>query len=107
MAQPGLAGAQGDQNEQQAAWRVHLGTWPGMRYPAVTVDLGKAPDLIAALHDLELGDRVTLQGLPSQHPAVPVDLLVEAVTERLSPVTWVAELTCSPGEPWMVGVLDA
>lgn len=107
VAQAGLSGAQSDQNAQQAAWRVHLGTWPGMRYPAVTVDLGKAPALIPALHDLELGDRVTLEGLPAQHPAAPVELLVEAIDERLSPVHWLADLTCSPGGPWQVGTLDA
>lgn len=102
----GLADAVDGQNEQQASWRLTLGTWPGLRYPSVVVDLGVAPDLIPAFHDLEIGDRVTLRHLPAQHPDEEIDLLVEGISERLSPTNWTATLTCSPGGPWLPGVLD-
>lgn len=102
----GLQGAINDQNLQQASWRLTLGTWPGLRYPTVSIDLGVAPDLIEGYHDLEVGDRVTLTGLPAQHPTGTIELLVEAITERLTPSTWDVQLTCSPGAPWQVGTAD-
>lgn len=94
------------QNRQQAAWRVHLGTWPGMRYPTVAIDLLTAPQLSPAWQELELGDRVTVTGLPNQHPDETVELLVEHMDEQLSPTVWRPVLTCSPGGPWLVGTLD-
>lgn len=103
----GLAPAVDSQNLQQAGWRLALGTWPGLRYPTVSVDLGTNPGLIETFHDLQVGDRASLTGLPDQHPAGTVDLLTEGWTERLTPTTWLVALTCSPGGPWQVGVLDA
>lgn len=107
LAVPGLQVAVDSQNLQQASWRLTLGTWPGLRYPAVTIDLGVAPELVAAVHRLDIGDRVTLTGLPAQHPADTIELLVEGIAERITLSNWVVTLTCSPGGPWLVGVLDA
>lgn len=106
LAVDGLAAAVESQNLQQAGWRVSVGTWPGMRYPTVSIDLGVAPDLIAPFHDLRVGDLVTLTGLPDQHPTGTIELLVEGITERLTPTTWLVTLTCSPGGPWQLGALD-
>jgi hypothetical protein len=105
--QPGLSAAQVQQNLHQAAWRTALGTWPGMRWPTVTIDLATAPTLIPAAHGLDIGDRVTLTGLPVQYPNETVELIVEAIGDQLSPTGWVMTLTCAPGDPWLVGVLDA
>ena len=54
-----------------------------------------------------VGDRVTVVNLPVQHPATTVELLIEAIEERLAHTDWGVALTCSPGAPWLVGVLDA
>lgn len=107
LTQPGLQASINDQNRNQAGWRLYLGTWPGMRYPSVAVDLAIAEHLIAAWHELALGDRVTVVNLPAQHPANTVDLIVEAIDEHLSPTQWGFDLTCSPGGPWQIGVLDS
>lgn len=103
--QPGLPTEVRTQNEQTAAWLLHVGTWPGMRYPDVSTDLAISPALIPAWHDVDLGDRVSVVNLPEQHPDRTVELLVEAIDERLSPTGWVPTLTCSPGGPWLVGRL--
>jgi len=95
-----------EQLEQQASWRLHLGTWPGMRYPSASSELTVAPHLIDDWLDLDLGDRITVDHLPPQHPADTVDVLVEGYAEALSPTRWTPEMTCSPGGPWQVGVLD-
>jgi hypothetical protein len=106
VAQAGLVNAVNNQNRQQAGWRLHTGTWSEPRYPTVTIDLALAPQLIEAWHSIELGDRMTLVGLPRQYPTSPTELVIEAVSERLSPTSWMVELTCGPGGPWLVGRLD-
>lgn len=90
---------------QQAGWRLHLGTWPGMRYPTVTVDLAVAPHLIPEVTKLREGDRIQVVNLPAQHPTM-ADLLVEGITETISPHGWTFEFTCSPAGPWTVGVVE-
>jgi hypothetical protein len=101
----GLAEAIDDQNILQAGWRLALGTEQGLRYPAITVDLSIAPHLIDAWLAVQLGDRITLGGLPVQHPISLVELLVEQVVEMMTPTSWRLELTCSPGDVWLTGSL--
>ena len=100
-AQPGLAAAATAQNNAQAQRRLHFGTWPEMRYPAVVSELGTSPELIEDYHTLELGDRVTIEGLPEQHPTGTVELLLEQTDETIRPTSWTPRLTCSPGGPWL------
>ncbi|MCP3949440.1 hypothetical protein [Herbaspirillum sp.] len=102
---PGMVDAVASQNRQQAGWRVHLGTWPGMRYPSVAIPLDVAPDQIEYWLDLALGDRVQLINLPAQVPDDIIDLLVEATLDLMTPQRWIPELTCSPAGIWELGVL--
>lgn len=106
-AQNGLAAEVQNQNLHHAAWLLHLGTWPDMRYPTVSVDFGVSPELLEAWHELALGDRVTVENLPIQHPRGTIDLLVEATSETLSPSDWKAAITCSPGGPFNIPELPA
>ena len=99
--------ASDDQLLEQAGWRLALGTWPGMRYPELTSELTIAPHLIDAWTALDIGDRVQVTNLPPQHPVDVVDLIVEAPGEAWSVSRITAQLTCSPGGPWDVGVLDS
>lgn len=100
-AQTGLQDAIDNQNANQANRRLYLATWPTMRYPTVTFDLGTANHLLAAFQDTELGDRVTVEGLPDQHPTGTVELLLEHIHETITNVSWRPALTCSPGGPWL------
>ncbi|MFP3990646.1 hypothetical protein U9R90_24915 [Streptomyces sp. E11-3] len=91
---PGLAG-----------WRLHLGTWPGMRYPAVTTELAIAPQLIAQWLTLNDGDRVQVRNLPRpQHPVDTVDLILRGYSETLSPTRWTVTGNTTPAGPWQTGV---
>ncbi|MCK1813250.1 hypothetical protein MTQ13_03005 [Streptomyces sp. XM4011] len=92
-----------DQLPDIAAWRLHRGTWPGMRYPAVTTALDIAPHTAEAWMDRAEGDRVQVTDLPPQHPPGPVDLMVEGTTETIAPTRWSIEATASPAGPWTVG----
>lgn len=92
-----------DQLPDIAAWRLHRGTWPGMRYPAVTTALDIAPHTAEAWMDRAEGDRIQVTDLPPQHPPGPVDLMVEGTTETITPTRWSIEATASPAGPWTVG----
>lgn len=89
-----------------ARWRLHQGTWPGMRYPVVVVDLVVAPHLVPSVTSLREGDLIRIINLPAQHSPDPVDLIVEQIAESFTDQSWRFELVCSPGGPWTVGVLD-
>lgn len=104
-SQDGLAAAIATQNTQQAGWRLALATTDGMRYPTLVIDLGTAPQLIDTWLATALGDRVTLTGLPVQHPTDIVELLIQHISETTTPTAWIVELTVTPGEPWMTGEL--
>ena len=90
----------------QAGWRLHLGTWPGMRYPSVSTELSDAPHLIHAWLNTDIGDRITVDNLPAQHPARTVEVLVEGYDETITPHRWTPAIACSPAGPWNVGVRD-
>lgn len=95
-----------DQPELHAGWRLHLGTFDGMRFPAVTISLHKAPQLIDAARELDLGDRIQILNPPPWLPPGTIDLIVEGVTEVLGIRTWTMTFNCSPAGPWTVGQLD-
>lgn len=88
-----------------AGWRLHLGTWPGLRLPRLSMQLNRTPDRIAAWLDADLGDRLTATNLPRQFGR-DADQLIEQYEERWDPPRWPVDLTVSPAEPWDVGVLD-
>src|SRR5690606_12151770 len=89
----------------QAAWRVHVGTWPAMRYPGFGASLRTAgPGVCQAWADVALGDRLLLDNLPRQHDQ-QADLLLEGYTEVLSFFDWRAEpVNGSPAGPYAAGV---
>jgi hypothetical protein len=96
-----LTAAQLSQNATQASRRLELGTDANLRWPSVSVDLAVAPELIADVLALEVGDRATLTGLPVQHDGTTVQLLVEGMADRMTPVRWSVDLATSPGAPWV------
>lgn len=95
-----------DQPPLHAGWRLHIGTYDGMRYPAVTIALHRCPELIDAARELDVGDRIQILNPPPWLPPGLVDLIVLGVTETLGVWTWTMTFNCAPAGPWTVGVLD-
>jgi hypothetical protein len=96
-----------DQLEQQAAWRVALGTVPGMRWPSLPLRLSPHnPDLIAAWLATRIGDRADVDHDFLQIPGVDVDLLIEGWTESWDAIQWDAQLNCVPASPYAVWELE-
>jgi len=95
-----------DQTEPMAWWLVHLGTVDEARYPAVTILLHRAPELIPTILDLTEGDLIRITDLPDWLPPGPVDLIVQGLREEIGVRTWTVTLVCAPGSPWRVGVVE-
>jgi hypothetical protein len=70
-------------------WKVAGHSQPTVQMPQAAVDLytdttGIAPQLRA----MDIGDRITVTGLPSQAPTPTVDLIVEGYTENVGLGVW-------------------
>jgi hypothetical protein len=94
------------QPQDQAGWRLHLGTIDEPRYPKVRLNLHRSPELIDAAKRLELGDRIAITNPPQWLPPGAIDLIVQGYTETINSVTWDITWTCTPGSAWTVGVMD-
>jgi hypothetical protein len=97
------------QARQVAGMRVHLGTYDGVRYTRVTLDLAN-PRVFQMIDDilrLDVGDKLRLTRLPDDHGPDDVDVLVNGYTEEVGPDVWKITLNCVPGAPWTAGVVGS
>ncbi|MES2211463.1 MAG: hypothetical protein V4515_14965 [Chloroflexota bacterium] len=99
--------ADDDQTLQIAGWRLHRGTFPGYRYPRLSLNLAAAPSLIDAVCRANLAFRTTIDHPPTDIVADDVTVIVEGYTETLGPFDWDIEANCSPQGPWRVSVMAA
>ncbi|MGI5443830.1 hypothetical protein ACQEV4_42760 [Streptomyces shenzhenensis] len=98
-----------DQADQVAYMRLHLGTYAGVRYTRITLNL--ANERVFALIDdilrVDVGDRLRLTSLPPDHGPDDVYVLVAGYTEEAGPDAWKITFNCVPGEPWTAGVVGS
>lgn len=93
--------------DDQANWRIHLGTWGEMRWPQITLDLTDKPALLTFWRGRVFGPRITIAGVPSQGPIGDLaDLIVEGWSQDIGSDHWRVTLNCSPARPWDVGIYD-
>lgn len=90
----------------QAGWRLHLGTLDELRWPVITLDLARNPNLIPAWASLRIGARLTVANPPSAVAGASLDLVVEGYTETISLYSWDVQINCSPATAWDVGIYD-
>ncbi|WP_411132736.1 hypothetical protein, partial [Streptomyces sp. 030-HV] len=97
------------QADQVAYMRLHLGTYNGVRYTRITLNL--ANERVAAMIDdilrIDCGDKIRLTNLPADHGPDAVDVLVHGYTEEAGPDAWKITFNCVPGEPWSTFVVDS
>ncbi|MFJ4785515.1 hypothetical protein [Streptomyces sp. NPDC088794] len=94
---------------QVAGMRVHLGTYNGVRYTRLTLNLAN-PRVYALIDDIlriDVGDKIRLTDLPADHGPDDVDILVNGYTESAGPDAWTITFNCVPGEPWNAGVVGS
>jgi hypothetical protein len=94
--------------EDQAFWRLHLGTVDEPRFPEVPLDLRneRAAALIDAVLAVTVGDIIRITNPPQWLPGGPYDLLVEGIREEKTAVTHKISFNCSPGSAWNAFSLD-
>jgi hypothetical protein len=93
----------------QAAWRVHLGTVEGLRYPSLNMDLLATPALAAAWLEVTLTERVDVVNITTrttQHPPDDLSLAIEGWDETIDHVRWQVAQNNSPQRPWTVNVVE-
>jgi len=114
------------QAEQQAGWRLHLGTVDEARWPKVGLDLAHPvfladQDLTGQVLALDLGDRLDVTDIPEWLPPGPVSLLVVGCTETITPPAKGERgrssadppfhhkivFTCVPAGPYRIGTFVA
>jgi hypothetical protein len=92
-----------------ASHRLMIGTWDEARYPVVKVE-GRASvvdsTLFAKVLRLDVGDRLTIDGLPAWLPPDQIAQLAQGLREEFSPHRWGFDLNASPAGPYDVGVWD-
>lgn len=76
--------------EQQAGWRVHLGTVDEARWPSIGLDLAHPtfvadPAMTRRILTLDIGDRLDVEDLPTWLPPFPVRQIIQGYTETITP----------------------
>jgi hypothetical protein len=94
------------QLNDQAGWRLHMGTLDELRWPKITIDLARNPGAIPVWCGLRIGSRFTVSNPPSAVAGASLDLIIEGYTETISQYSWDVEINCSPATAWDVGIYD-
>ncbi|MEW2635269.1 hypothetical protein AB0903_27395 [Streptomyces sp. NPDC048389] len=97
------------QAEPMAFWLLHLGTFEGLRYTKVTVDLANER-VFAMIDDIlraDVGDKIRLTNLPDDLPPDDVDLIIRGQSEQIGEDVWRITFNCAPGEPYTVATVAA
>lgn len=100
-----LSLATDSQADDQAGWRLHLGTVDELRWPTIHLNLAN-PRMSARVEDvlaLDAGDRVRILNPPPWTQERSLDLIVQGYEEQLGLYEWEITLTCTPASPWQVG----
>lgn len=91
----------------QAAWLATRNANPQPRVTALPVDLLTLPAAtVAALLDVEIGDKVTVSSLPGQAATATVSLEIEGWTESISVTDWQMTFNTSQASTDAVWTLD-
>jgi hypothetical protein len=100
--------------EDQAGWRLHLGTVDEARYPIIDFDLAQygftsSATLTDAAKVLDLGDRVTISNPPSWLPPDLISQLVQGFTELITDDAhgWRIVVNCVPERPFRVATYES
>ena len=88
-----------------AGWRVNLGTVPGMRFPTVSWNLRRSPELAEEWMACRLFHRIDITDPPSQYPPDDIQAILEGYTETISSDEWTVQANLSPFRPNEVLVL--
>ncbi len=92
-----------------AEWLLHLRSQPQVRMPTVTVNPTVNENLWPIVLGLEIGDRLSIQELPSTAPSATYEAVVEEIHHDITPgdpVVWRTTVGLSPAERLTMAVFD-
>jgi hypothetical protein len=96
----------------QASWRLALGTVDEARYPSLHLDLN-APTftddsaLTADAVAMDIGDRFTIDNMPSWMPPDLISQLAQGFTELLGNNDWQITINASPESPYQIAEYES
>ncbi|WP_432019921.1 hypothetical protein [Streptomyces sp. 1222.5] len=97
--------------QDQAAWRVHLGTVDEARFPQISVNLAHpsiTADMRRAIIAMRPGDRIQISNPPSWLPPDTIDQLVLGTSETITHFEHKLTFNCQPASPYSsMAYLDA
>ncbi|MEU5596812.1 hypothetical protein [Streptomyces sp. NPDC020298] len=96
--------------QDQAAWRVHLGTVDEARFPQIAVNLAHpsiTPDMRRAILAMRIGDRIQITNPPAWLPPDTIDQLVLGTSETITRFEHKLTFNCQPASPYTIGALDS
>jgi hypothetical protein len=106
--------ADGKALEDEAGWRLHLGTADEARYPLIHLNLSlpaftNNPTLTGNTVGLDVGDRFTIDNMPTWIPPDQVNLLAQGFTESVAEGGYRRDviINCTPELPWRPLVVEA
>lgn len=91
--------------ESLAGWILRTGTFDGLRYTKITLNLAndRVYEFAEDIFSVDAGDMIRLTNLPDDLPPDDVDLIVIGYNETMGPSEWKITLICIPGDPYRVG----
>lgn len=97
--------------DQQAGWRLHMGTVDEARYPRISVNLAHPsftsnPALRNQVLAVRPGDRITIVNPPAWLPPEPISQIVLGQSETVDNFQHRVTFNCAPESPYHVMVLD-
>lgn len=94
-----------DQLDNQAFWRLHLGTVHELRFPQISLNIAneRVRPMLEDVISVDAGDRIMVANPPHWTQAEALDLIVQGYTEYLGAVDWRITWNCTPASPWQVG----
>lgn len=90
-----------------AGWRTYLGTRDDLRWPDITLNFARSPELLELWRSAPYGFRFTVATGRSQLPGSDPDVIAEGFTGTFWPHGWEVVLNCSSAWPWDVAALDS
>jgi hypothetical protein len=96
--------------DDQASWRLNVGTADEARFPQITVNLAHpvivaSTTLTAAVRRLEVGDKLVVEDPPAGWmPPEDIEQLAVGFAEEIGPKRHIITANCAPESPYHVGI---
>ena len=89
-----------------ASWRTHVGSTPVMRWPQISVNLARSPELVDDALSTRVQSRIGVVNPPAQVVGDDIDVIAEGYSETIGHKDWQVSFNTSPARPWDVPTIE-